>query len=93
MMSAAEASLTARCARITESPGVDANGIFASANRNEDMRTVDLPDSSVTITERGSVYNPIFRFMSRFIFGHTATVEAYLDAPANDGLAQGQRSR
>jgi len=31
--------------------------------------------------------------MSRFIFGHTATVEAYLDALANDGLAQGQRSR
>ena len=53
----------------------------------------DGQGTRVTITERGSVYNPIFRFMSRFIFGHTATVEAYLDALANDGLAQGQRSR
>jgi uncharacterized protein YndB with AHSA1/START domain len=34
----------------------------------------------VRITERGEVYNPIFRFMSRFVFGHTAGIEAYLDA-------------
>jgi hypothetical protein len=32
----------------------------------------------LTITERGEVYNPVFRFMSRFIFGHTATLEKYL---------------
>jgi uncharacterized protein YndB with AHSA1/START domain len=36
--------------------------------------------SRVTITERGEVYNPIFRFMSRFIFGHTATMERCLAA-------------
>jgi uncharacterized protein YndB with AHSA1/START domain len=36
--------------------------------------------SRVTITERGSVYNPIFRFVSRFIMGHTATIDAYLRA-------------
>lgn len=34
--------------------------------------------SMVTITERGAVYNPVFRFMSRFVFGHTATMDAYL---------------
>lgn len=34
--------------------------------------------SDVTITERGSVYNPVFRFMSRFVFGHTATMNAFL---------------
>ncbi|HEY4307014.1 MAG TPA: SRPBCC family protein [Gemmatimonadaceae bacterium] len=34
--------------------------------------------SVVTITERGSVYNPLFRFMSRYVFGHTATMDAYL---------------
>jgi hypothetical protein len=34
--------------------------------------------SVVTITERGSVYNPVFRFMSRYVFGHTATMDAYL---------------
>lgn len=32
----------------------------------------------VTITEDGEVYNPIFRFMSKFVFGHTATIEQYL---------------
>jgi hypothetical protein len=32
----------------------------------------------VTIVEHGEVYNPIFRFMSRFVFGHTATMETFL---------------
>jgi hypothetical protein len=32
----------------------------------------------LTITEHGEVYNPVFRFMSRFVFGHTATLEKYL---------------
>jgi uncharacterized protein YndB with AHSA1/START domain len=36
--------------------------------------------SRVTITEDGVVYNPVFRFMSRFIFGYHATQEAYLRA-------------
>lgn len=36
--------------------------------------------SVVTITERGSVYNPVFRFVSRFILGHTATMDTYLRA-------------
>lgn len=31
----------------------------------------------LTITEEGEVYNPLFRFMSRFIFGHHATLERY----------------
>jgi hypothetical protein len=33
----------------------------------------------LTITERGEVYNPIFRFMSRFVFGHTATMDAFVE--------------
>jgi uncharacterized protein YndB with AHSA1/START domain len=36
--------------------------------------------SRVTITEDGVVHNPVFRFMSRFVFGHHATQEAYLRA-------------
>ena len=36
--------------------------------------------SRVTITEAGSVYNPIFRFVSRFIMGHTASIDGYLRA-------------
>jgi uncharacterized protein YndB with AHSA1/START domain len=34
--------------------------------------------SRVQITEHGEVYNPVFRFVSRFIMGHTATASAYL---------------
>jgi uncharacterized protein YndB with AHSA1/START domain len=34
----------------------------------------------LSITENGEVYNPIFRFLSRFVFGHTATLEQYLKA-------------
>jgi uncharacterized protein YndB with AHSA1/START domain len=32
----------------------------------------------VTITEHGEVYNPLFRFVSKFIMGHTGTIDAYL---------------
>lgn len=31
----------------------------------------------LTITERGEVYNPFFRFMSRFVFGHYQALETY----------------
>lgn len=34
--------------------------------------------TELTITEQGQVYNPIFRFVSRFIIGHTATMDTYL---------------
>ena len=33
--------------------------------------------SIVSITEDGEVYNPIFRFMSRFVFGHAATLDEF----------------
>jgi hypothetical protein len=36
--------------------------------------------SRVTITERGFVTNPLFRFMSRFVFGYYGTQESYLRA-------------
>lgn len=38
--------------------------------------------SRVTITEHGSIYNPIFRFVSRFMMGYTATMKSYLHALA-----------
>jgi len=34
--------------------------------------------TTLTITEDGEVYNPIFRFMARFVFGYAATMEKYL---------------
>lgn len=36
--------------------------------------------SRITITENGWVDSPLFRFMSRFVFGQTSTMEAYLRA-------------
>lgn len=30
------------------------------------------------VTEHGEVYNPVFRFVSRFIFGHHRTIDQYL---------------
>ena len=40
----------------------------------------DPAGSLLVITERGEVYNPIFRFMGHFFFSPTATMEAYLQA-------------
>ena len=36
--------------------------------------------STVTITEEGWVANPIFRFISRFVIGHHATMDSLLKA-------------
>ena len=35
--------------------------------------------TALTITEEGEVYNPAFRFMSRFIFGHHRTATTFLE--------------
>jgi uncharacterized protein YndB with AHSA1/START domain len=45
-----------------------------------------VPDSGgarLTITERGEIYNPIFRFMARVVFGYTATMDSCLQSLAN----------
>ena len=34
----------------------------------------------VQITENGIVYNPLFRFVSRYLMGHTKTIDDYLHA-------------
>ncbi len=34
--------------------------------------------SGLNITERGEIYNPVFRFVSRFILGYNRTMDAYL---------------
>jgi hypothetical protein len=34
--------------------------------------------SDLRITEDGEIYNVIFRFMARFLFGYTATADTYL---------------
>lgn len=40
--------------------------------------TPDGAGTRVTVTEDGIVRNPIFRFLSRFVFGHTATLDGFL---------------
>ena len=45
--------------------------------------------STLTITEDGEIYNPLFRVMSRFVFGYESTMAAYL-AAAGKRLAGGQ---
>lgn len=47
--------------------------------------------STLRITENGEVYNPIFRFVSRFIIGHDATIESYL-SDVSRRFAQSQSS-
>jgi hypothetical protein len=34
--------------------------------------------TKVTITEHGEVYNPVFRFIAKYLMGHTGTMDAYL---------------
>lgn len=38
--------------------------------------------TTVTLTEHGEVHNVVFRALARFVFGHGATIEAYLRALA-----------
>lgn len=42
--------------------------------------SADATKSRVTITERGYVSNPVFRFISRFVMGHYSTLDRYLRA-------------
>lgn len=41
--------------------------------------TPDGDGTRLRITENGEVYNPIFRFVSRFVMGHTSTIDRYLE--------------
>jgi len=38
----------------------------------------DADGAKLTITEEGQVYNPVYRFVSRFIMGHTRTIDRYI---------------
>jgi len=42
----------------------------------------DGSGSRITITENGEVYSPVFRFISRYVMGHTATLDKYLKSLA-----------
>ena len=38
----------------------------------------DREGTRITIVEDGEVYNPVFRFISRFVIGHTATIDRFM---------------
>jgi hypothetical protein len=38
--------------------------------------------SSLRIREDGEIYNPLFRFLARFVFGYNATIDTYLKSLA-----------
>ena len=50
-------------------------------------------ETTLTITEDGEVYNPIFRFVSRFITGHEQSIDAYLAALRADVAAESAAAR
>lgn len=35
--------------------------------------------TKLKITENGKVFSPVFRFFSKYVFGHTATIQTYLE--------------
>jgi hypothetical protein len=62
--------------RLLETRITDQNLPYGGSWRYEITPTPE--GSDLRITEHGDVYNPIFRFVSRFIMGHTATIEKSL---------------
>ena len=53
----------------------------------------DTAGSRLTITEHGEIYNPLFRFMARFVFGYEGTIASYMTALEKRlGSAGGVRS-
>lgn len=44
--------------------------------------TTEGDDTRVTITERGRISNPVFRFLRAYVLGHTRSIDSYLRALA-----------
>ncbi len=51
---------------------------FAGTWTYELIPTATAGGTTLLITEDGEVFNPIFRFVSRFVLSHHATVDAYI---------------
>jgi hypothetical protein len=74
-MAVAEASPPTRFVTKIDDPGQPFGGTWT-------FEIAPLGDARarLTLTERGEIYNPIFRFMARFVFGYTATLDSFLGA-------------
>jgi hypothetical protein len=57
---------------------VSSRNLVVERSRGVEKVTEIAKGCHLNITERGEIYNPIFRFVSRFVLGHTATLDAYL---------------
>ena len=55
---------------------IDSRSLPYGGSWTFDLAAVD-GGTALTIAEDGEVYNPIFRFMSRFVFSPTASIERY----------------
>jgi len=56
----------------------------------------DGSGSRVTVTERGEIKVPLFRFMTRFLFGYASTLDTYLKAmgrPFSESVTPGPGGR
>jgi hypothetical protein len=51
---------------------------FGGSWTYELLQGTSAESTVLRITEDGEVYNPIFRFVSRFVLGHHATLDRYL---------------
>lgn len=45
-----------------------------------DVTEVSPGRTTLTITERGEIYHPVFRTLARFVFGYTGTMDSFLAA-------------
>lgn len=45
-----------------------------------EVEPIDEGRARLTITERGEIYNPLFRALARFVFGYTGTMDSFLRA-------------
>jgi uncharacterized protein YndB with AHSA1/START domain len=63
-------------------PGLPFGGTWTYELTDADLPDAEIADAGqgtrLRITEDGEVHNPVFRFMSRFVFGHARTIERYL---------------
>lgn len=67
-----EARPRLRETEIVEGPGAAFGGTWTLEIEPTD------DGGKLTITERGRIYNPLFRFLSRFTFGHDATAKQFM---------------
>jgi hypothetical protein len=58
------------------------SGNMFSGQWTFEITPVGSGGSILEITERGEVPNPFFRFVSRFIMGHSKSIEQYMTALA-----------